>query len=191
MVNIILVMLGALFYRLRGRETATGAGPTSRIFRLSHQTGWAGVGVITVSLAYAGFNLFILVCGVGTHITIGEPLNGDNGTFAFPDYGYPAVAMGIIALGTLYYISVFGAAVRKYSPTPDLCSDEVVERGLLSKNTWWNLLRVGNVEVEIRTDRYYNDHLPRVSRFGRRWSASYTPWSLGHVSFCSFFFSLT
>jgi hypothetical protein len=188
MTDVLPVVLGALFYRLRGREAAMGVRPEPHVIRLSHQHGLVGGAVIAMFLAYAVLNLVIIVCVVGAQIGTDGTLSADNSTSTFRGFGYPAVVFGLIGLGTVYYICVFGAAVRIYPPASDPPTDEMVEPGLLSRNTWFNLLRIGNMEVEIRTDRYYNEDLARVSRFGRRWRARYTPRSPTSVSFCSFYF---
>lgn len=175
LTHLLPVVLGALFYRLRGRETAIGVELEPHVIRLSHQGGWVRGAVIVMFFAYSCLNLVILVCAVGATTGTDGTLSEDNSKPGFRGFGYPAVVFTLLVVASIYYVLVFGAAVRVYPPADDPSTDEVVEPGLFSRNTWWNLLRLGNMEVEIRADRYYNDHLARVSRFGRRWRARYTP----------------
>ena len=131
---------------------------------------------------YVVTNLAILV------INIIPPYGGADGSeVAFRGFGYPAITGCLVLFGAVYYVAVFGSAVRVYpqaeqhgqGPTPQAEQDgqgptppAVREEGLFRPGGW-SLLRCAGVRCEIRKDRYYSRRYERVARFGRRWRILY------------------
>lgn len=179
------MILGGAYLRLNAREEALTnphAPPADDIdsdeeerrppFRPTQARTRVARACLTLATAlYVATNLAILV------INAIPPYGGADGSeVAFKGFGYPAITGCLVLFGAVYYVAVFGSAVRVYpqaeqdgeGPTPPA----VREDGLFRPGGW-SLLRYAGVRCEIRKDRYYSQRYERVARFGRRWRILY------------------
>jgi hypothetical protein len=177
-----------MYYRLGEREAATTRPPRRRPsfagerekappFRPSKAASKvAKSGLFLFVVLYVASNLALLI------INALRPYVGtDDGSIAFPGFGFPIIVGGLLLLGTVYYVLIFGAARRVYPhhqaqpPAPgEVPRPPIEEEGLLRSESKLNFLRLANVRATIRKDRYYNGRLERVYRFGRRWRIIYS-----------------
>ena len=194
------VILGAFYFKLHTREDAMTP-PSRNISEEDEDSGEmsvkAGGTPFRPSLARSnvakGFYGVVFLGYVSSNFLIllfnGWPLPGADGTdVAFPGYWFPAMLGAVLLFSAMYYVLVFGTAARIYplqtgtSPAglpldggeaavPTL--PPVTEDGLLSGPKGWSFLSLANVECEVVKDRYYNDNIERVYRFGRRWRIVY------------------
>jgi hypothetical protein len=174
------VVLGGAYLRLGSRESAltdpqyehetrpAESGKTRNPpYRPSKASSSVARFFLTLGVVlYVATNLLILV------VNVIPPYRGSDGTdVAFQGYGYPIILICLVLLGVLYYLAVFASAPRAY-PRARGDMNPVREAGLLP--TKWSVLDFAGVSCEIQKDRYYNQHVERVYRFGRRWRIVYS-----------------
>lgn len=101
------------------------------------------------------------------------PYSGSDGSnVSFPGWGFPAILFSVLAFAISYYLVIFCPLPREYplnqpldAPTP---GDQIPAR-------WTrNPLHAAGIRAKIEFDKDYNEALPRVFRFGRRWRVVYS-----------------
>ena len=166
------MILATLFPLLPDREVALEAITQQNIFRFCKQEGPVKWLILLIVAAYALSNAAVIVVSVMSYTA------ADGTPNAFKGFGFPAFLFSLVAFGVIYYILVFGAAVRNYPAQPGGLAEGnesqlIQEPGLFEKNSRFSVLRAAHVRVEIWKDNHYNEDLDRVRRFGRRWRTRY------------------
>ncbi|KAK4197945.1 putative high-affinity methionine permease [Triangularia verruculosa] len=165
----ILFVLALVSFRLPGRERALATlsqQPIRSLVRPSKLTNLCAKFIwYLLWLLYIAMNLTIL--GVNPV----PPYSGSDGSnVSFPGWAFPAILFSILAFAILYYLVIFCPLPREYRPSQALGATpgEVP--------AWWarNPLHAAGIRAKFEFDKDYNEGLPRVFRFGRRWRVIYS-----------------
>ncbi|KAK0741981.1 amino acid permease-domain-containing protein [Apiosordaria backusii] len=118
---------------------------------------------------YMGMNVTIIA------VDPVPPYSGSDGSdVSFPGWGFPAILFSVLLFAVLYYFAFFCSLPRDYRSrqapgnAPGEVKDEVPQ--------WWTWhpFQAAGVKAKFEFDEDYNEGLPRVFRFGRRWKVIYS-----------------
>lgn len=163
------------FFRLKSREEALwpADADTRRSKRPTHIQ-WLLYGTVPI---YVCINVAILI------VTAIKPYKATNGSTkgVVAGWVFLLITALVLLISTAYYVLFFGAASRRYEPAaPDADrlplsapSPPALHEGFMRPRSWWNWMRCGGVQCEIRKSYTYDRKLERVYRFGRRWRVIY------------------
>ncbi|KAK4663394.1 hypothetical protein QC763_0098100 [Podospora pseudopauciseta] len=167
----VLFTLALVSFRLPGRERALATltqQPIKSILRPSKLTN-----PFAKSIWYLLWFLYILLNLTIIVVNPVPPYSGSDGSnVSFPGWGFPAILFSVLAFAISYYLVIFCPMPREYPPNQPLDAptpgDQIPARWIR------NPLHAAGIRAKIVFDKEYNEALPRVFRFGRRWRVVYS-----------------